>query len=70
MAESRCFFSWLIIGLASYVQRRVGVRGRTDRRRQNNVFFGMIDGGNTMLLLPVASGMIDGRNTVLLLLAG
>jgi hypothetical protein len=33
------------------------------------IFLGMIDGGNTMLLLPVAGGMIDGRDTVLLLLA-
>jgi hypothetical protein len=34
------------------------------------LFLGMIDGGNTMLLLPVAGGMIDGRDTALLLLAG
>ena len=30
------------------------------------IFLGMIDGGNTTLLLPVAGGMIDGRDTVLL----
>ncbi len=35
------------------------------------LFLGMIDCGNTMLLLPVVGGMIDGtRDTVLLLLAG
>jgi hypothetical protein len=33
------------------------------------LFFGMIDGGNTTLLLPVVGGMIDGRDTALLLLA-
>jgi hypothetical protein len=31
---------------------------------------GMIVGGDTMLLLPVAGRMIDSRDTVLLLLAG
>ncbi len=34
------------------------------------LFLGMIDGSDTMLLLPVAGGMINGRDTVLLLLAG
>jgi hypothetical protein len=34
------------------------------------LFLGMIDGGNTTLLLPVAGGMIEGRDTVLFLLAG
>jgi hypothetical protein len=34
------------------------------------LFLGMIDGGNTTLLLPVAGGTIDGRDMVLLLLAG
>jgi hypothetical protein len=34
------------------------------------LFLGMIDGGNTMLLLPVVGGMIDGRDMALLLLAG
>ena len=33
-------------------------------------FLGMIDGGNSMLLLLVVGGMIDGRDTALLLLAG
>ncbi len=34
------------------------------------LFLGMINGGNTTLLLPVVGGMIDGRDTALLLLAG
>ncbi len=34
------------------------------------LFLGMINGGNTTLLLPVAGGMIDGRETALLLSAG
>jgi hypothetical protein len=34
------------------------------------LFLGMIDGGNTRLILPVAGGMIEGRDTALLLLAG
>ncbi len=34
------------------------------------LFLGMIDGGNTTLLLPVVGVMIDGRVTTLLLLAG
>ncbi len=34
------------------------------------LFLGLIDGGDKMLLLPVAGGMIEGRDTVLLLLAG
>jgi hypothetical protein len=33
-------------------------------------FLGMINGGNTMLLLAGAGGLIDGRDTMLLLLAG
>ncbi len=33
-------------------------------------FLGMINGGDTTLLLPVAGGMIDGRDMALLLLAG
>ncbi len=34
------------------------------------LFLGMINGGNTTLLLAVAGGMIDGRDTALLLSAG
>ncbi len=34
------------------------------------LFLGMIDGGNTTLLLPVTGGVIDGRDTALLLSAG
>ncbi len=33
------------------------------------LFLGMIDGGNTMLLLVCAGGLIDGRVMMLLLLA-
>ena len=33
-------------------------------------FLGMINGGDTTLLLPVAGGMIDGRDMALRLLAG
>jgi len=34
------------------------------------LFLGMIDGGNTTLLLADADGLIDGGDTALLLLAG
>jgi hypothetical protein len=34
------------------------------------LFLGMIDGGNTTLLLAGADGLIDGGDTALLLLAG
>jgi hypothetical protein len=34
------------------------------------LFLGMIDGGNTTLLLAGAGGLINGRDTTLLLLAG
>ena len=34
------------------------------------LFLGMINGGNTMLLLAGAGGLIDGRDMALLLLAG
>ncbi len=34
------------------------------------LFFGVIDGGNTMLLLAGSDGLINGRATALLLLAG
>ncbi len=34
------------------------------------LFLGVINNGNTTVLLPVAGGLIDGRDTVLLLLAG
>jgi hypothetical protein len=34
------------------------------------LFHGMINNGNTTLLLPVAGGLIDDRDTALLLLAG
>jgi hypothetical protein len=33
------------------------------------LFLGMINSGNTTLLLPVVGGMIDGRDTALLLSA-
>jgi hypothetical protein len=70
MAESRRFFSWLIDGWASYVQWRVGVQGWTDQRQRNMLFLGMIDGGNTTLLLLGSGGLINGRDTALLLSAG
>jgi hypothetical protein len=34
------------------------------------LFLGMIDGGNTTLLLAGADGLIDGRDMALLLSAG
>jgi hypothetical protein len=34
------------------------------------LFVGMIDGGNTMLLLAGNDGLIDGRDTAILLSAG
>jgi hypothetical protein len=34
------------------------------------LFLGMIDGGNTTLILTVVGGLIDGRDTALLLSAG
>jgi hypothetical protein len=34
------------------------------------IFLGMIDGGNTMLLLAGTDGLIDGGNMALLLSAG
>jgi hypothetical protein len=34
------------------------------------LFLGMIDGGNTTILLPVAGGLIGSRDMALLLLAG
>jgi hypothetical protein len=34
------------------------------------LFLGMIDGGNTTLLLAGMGGLINGRDTTLLLLAG
>ncbi len=34
------------------------------------LFLGMINGGDTTLLLPVMGEMIDGRDMALLLLAG
>ncbi len=38
MAETRCFFSRLINGLATYMQWLISVRGRTDQWRQHNAF--------------------------------
>ncbi len=129
MAETQCFFSWLVNGSATEVRRQISGHEPTDRRRQNDafswndrrrqhdatssmrgwtdqwqshdasslgwstvqlvtcngklacegglinsgktmLFLGMINGGNTTLLLLVADGMIDGRDTALLLLAG
>ena len=64
MAETWCFFSQLVDGLASYVQQRVSMRGRTDH------FLGMIDGSNTTILLAGADGLINGRDMMLLLSAG
>ncbi len=34
------------------------------------LFLGMVDGGNTTLLLVGAGGLINGRDTMLFLLAG
>ncbi len=44
--------------------------GRLIDGNKTMLFLGMIDGGNTTLLLPVAGGMIDDRDTMLLLSAG
>ncbi len=38
MAETRHFFSWLVDGLASCVQRQVSLHGQTDWRRQHDAF--------------------------------
>ncbi len=37
-AETRCFFSWLVNGLAAYMQWQISVRRRTDWRRQHDDF--------------------------------
>jgi hypothetical protein len=50
MAETQHFFSWLVNGLASYVQRQVSMRGRTDRWRYTMLFLGKINGGDMTLL--------------------
>ncbi len=69
MAEMRCFFSLLVDGSATEVQPQISGRGRTDQRRQNNAFLGMIHKGNTTLLLACAGELINGRVTTLLLSA-
>ncbi len=129
VAETQHFFSWLVNGSASYVQRQISKHRQTDRWRQQDafswydqwrqhnatssgrgwtdwwqrqdasslgwlmvwlitcngksagagglidgshtmLFLGMIDGGDTTLLLAGVGGLIDGRDTMLLLLAG
>ncbi len=49
---------------------KLACKGGLIDRGKTMLFLGMINGGNTTLLLPVASGMIDGRDTALLLSAG
>jgi hypothetical protein len=44
--------------------------GRLINGSNTMLFLGMINRGNTMLLLAGADGLIDGRDTALLLLAG
>jgi hypothetical protein len=58
MAETQHFFSWLVKGSAAYV------------RWQISVLLGMINGGNTRLLLAGTDGLINGGDTALFLLAG
>ncbi len=38
MAETRCFFCWLVNSLASYVRRQISGRGRTDQRWRHDAF--------------------------------
>jgi hypothetical protein len=45
-------------------------KGKLINDGKTMLFLGMINGGNTTLLLLVVSGMIDGRDMALLLLAG
>jgi hypothetical protein len=49
---------------------KLACKGRLIDGRKTMLFLGMINGGNTMLLLLVAGGMIDGRDTALFLSAG
>ncbi len=44
--------------------------GRLINGGNTMLFLGMIDGGDTTLLLVDAGGLINGRDTTLLLLAG
>jgi hypothetical protein len=56
---------WLVTG-----DCQLACEGRQIDGGKTLLFLGMIEGGDTMLLLSFAGGMIDGRNMVLLLLAG
>jgi hypothetical protein len=38
MAETQCFFSWLVDGLASYVRWQISGHGWTDQRQQHDAF--------------------------------
>ncbi len=48
--------------------KSAGAGGLIDRDKMM-LFLGMINGGDTMLLLACAGGLINGRVTMLLLLA-
>ncbi len=60
---------WLTVWLVK-CNGKLACKGGLINGNKTMLFLGMIDGGNTTLLLPVAGGMIDGRDTVLLLSAG
>ncbi len=59
---------WLTVQLLRCNDKSAGA-GRLINDNETMLFLGMIDGGNTMLLLVCVDGLINGRVTMLLLLA-
>jgi hypothetical protein len=59
---------WLTVQLLRCNGKSAGAGGLIDEDKMM-LFLGMIDGGNTTLLLVCVGGLINGRVTTLLLLA-
>ena len=59
---------WSTVQLLRCDGKTAGADGLIDRNK-TMLFLGMINGGNTTLLLACAGGLINGRVTMLLLLA-
>ena len=62
MAETRCFFSWLVDGRLVMCNGKSAGMGRLNDGRDTMLILGMINGGNKMLLY-LAGQWWEGGNT-------
>jgi hypothetical protein len=70
MADTQCFFSWLVDGLASYMQQQISGLEQADQWQQHNVFSWYDQLRQHNATSSGCDGLIDGRDTMLLCSAG